>query len=158
MCQGKICPAHLFLARAVSIAMPVIHQWYPLYWMSLWFGNRQKLIISGVGNNCYCLYLCKLFGLVCKNLWSLHHLLSTLSPNVCICTSSVGAWLLRCPLEIHGPVCKLDLLAWLMSRHSQSSYYASKHKHFCDAMPELFPVCAFFKMYTEFCIERMVII
>lgn len=50
--RGNIYPALPFIAKAVSTAMPVMHQWCPLYWMNLWFESRQKLIISGVGNQC----------------------------------------------------------------------------------------------------------
>lgn len=124
MCQGKICPAHLFLARAVSIAMPVIHQWHPLFWMSLWFGNRQKLIISGVGNDCYSLYQTVQtvwFG-VYKFMIFASPVVHAIPKCVCTCTSTVGVYLLRCPLEIHDPVCKFDLLAWLMSRHCTAMF------------------------------------
>ena len=82
--------------------------------MSLRFENRQKLIISGVGNDCYCLYQTVQTG------WFGAYKFMIVAPPavhpvpkpVCTCTSAVRVFLLRCPLEIRGPVCKLDLLAY----------------------------------------------
>jgi len=46
-----------------------MHQLYPVHWVNPGFESREKLLISGVGNHCHCLYqtVKAASGLACMN-------------------------------------------------------------------------------------------